>query len=1133
MGKKLIYLMGIFLMLGLSARAPAQINVAETLLVDLRAEDLAYGPATTWINHGTLGGFTAGGAPVVEDMAGLKAVTFNGTCWFDGPTSVPGIEGKGTRTIEVWAYNPSAVPEETMVHWSHRGGPDGTNIAFNYGNNGTWGAVGHWGSPDMPWGGSVAPTPPLGRWWHLVYTYDGTTARLYANGLAAGSEAMTLNTHPGNIIRIAAQGNDSGTAPVTALNFTGSIAEVRIHDGVLTPAQITANYKLGGPRKATGPDPADGAVGVMFPVLKWTAASVAVFDEIYVGTTPESMTRYTRQSSAIKMVYYGVPLVPGQKYYWRVDEIAADGKVYTGYVWSFTAVSLTAFLPSPADGAHFQDPNVDLAWQPGKDAKEYDVYFGANRGEVADGIGDTFKGTQNTMSFDPGLLDPGTTYYWRVDLIDTAGKKHTGDVWSFTTVPNIAVSDPNLVGWWKLDEGEGTLAVDWSGQGRHGQVLGGAKWIEGFDGGAVKLNGQDAYVQLPIGSLIAASSSITVTTWVNWSGGGGAWQRVFDFGSNQQFNMLVTPANGANGNLRFVITVESYNNEQQLNAATPLPTGWHHLAVSINGATRGMQMFVDGQVVASGSTTVLPKDLGATTQNWLGRSQYSADAYFSGSLDDFRIYNFAMTVDQIPETMRGDPSLAWNPQPARDSSVDIRNATSLSWEAGEGAAQHDVYFGKDLKAVTEADATSPLYKGRQAGTGLSLAGLVEFGGGTYFWRIDEVEADGTTIHKGRTWAFTVPDFLIVDDFESYTDEVTGRIFQTWIDGWGYTEPAPGNPGNGTGSTVGYTDPPFAERTVVHGGKQSMPFDYNNIIQPYYGETDRTWTVAQNWTVNEMDTLSLWFRGNPVNFVDKGNGAFTVSASGHDIWDNADDFRLVYKRLGGDGSITVKVESLGNTNPFAKAGVMIRATLDAGSMYAIVAVSPSNGTTFEYRPFPDDAAAAGAAWSGSAIKAPYWVRLTRTGNSFNAETSPDGKTWTTSGTAQTIQMGTNLYIGLCVTSHDTAATTTAEFSGAVTTGGVTGAWQQVWIGDDPDRTNAAAPMYVAVQDSAGKVAVVNHPDPNAVLTTTWTEWRIPLSQLTGVNTKAIKKMFIGVGDRKAPVPDGAGKLYIDDIRIVKP
>jgi hypothetical protein len=168
-----------------------------------------------------------------------------------------------------------------------------------------------------------------------------------------------------------------------------------------------------------------------------------------------------------------------------------------------------------------------------------------------------------------------------------------------------------------------------------------------------------------------------------------------------------------------------------------------------------------------------------------------------------------------------------------------------------------------------------------------------------------------------------------------------------------------------------------------------------------------------------------------------------------------------------------------------------------------------------------------------------VKLTRTGNAFTAQYSADGKTWkdvvdtTGKAVSTNVMMGANVYIGLCTTSHNTAATTTAEYSGAVTTGGVTGQWKVAWVGDDPDLTNSVVGLYVAVEDSAGKVAVVTHPDPAAVNANAWTEWKIPLSSLTGVNLAKVKKMYIGVGDRKAPVADGSGRIYIDDIRLTKP
>ncbi|MCH7526981.1 MAG: hypothetical protein IID39_06060 [Planctomycetes bacterium] len=227
---------------GLAHDARGDIHIAEELLVDLRSEDLAPGPVTEWINHGSLGGsFVAVGTPIVEDVADWEnVVSFDGSNYFEGPRAGPGIDGVSpTRTIEVWAYKIGINGEQTMLHWAHRGGPDGTNMAFNYGNNGSFGAVGHWGAgPDMGWGGAHSPNPAVETWWHLAYTHDGTTTRLYVNGDPAGEENHNLNTFAGDIIRVAAQSDNSGAGVATQFNFVGAIAQVRIHDGVLTPEQI-------------------------------------------------------------------------------------------------------------------------------------------------------------------------------------------------------------------------------------------------------------------------------------------------------------------------------------------------------------------------------------------------------------------------------------------------------------------------------------------------------------------------------------------------------------------------------------------------------------------------------------------------------------------------------------------------------------------------------------------------------------------------------------------------------------------------------------------------------------------------------------------------------------------------------
>ena len=133
----------------------------------------------------------------------------------------------------------------------------------------------------------------------------------------------------------------------------------------------------------------------------------------------------------------------------------------------------------------------------------------------------------------------------------------------------------------------------------------------------------------------------------------------------------------------------------------------------------------------------------------------------------------------------------------------------------------------------------------------------------------------------------------------------------------------------------------------------MPFEYNNVKTPYYSEATRTFDTTQNWTTNGADTLSLWFRGRAAGFVDNGNGTYTMSSSGTDIWNNGDQFRFAYKSLTGDGSIVARVDSVANTNVWAKAGVMIRQSIDAGSTHAFMPITAGgsgagNGASFQRR-----------------------------------------------------------------------------------------------------------------------------------------------------------------------------------------
>jgi len=234
---------------GLPATAAyAQVQVAESLLVNLNASTFNNGD-TDWLNTGSLtGNFNVDGTrPVRTTADGVTGLFLDGADHFVGPNTTAAIDGAGTVSIEVWAYQPNIRREETLVAWGHRG-TDSRNMSFNYGTDDRFGAVGHWAAADIGWGpndpngnGGLAPGTPSANQWHLLaYTYDGTTQKVYKDGTLMNQENVSLNVFQGFPLQVGAQRTDVAVEP--GLQFSGVVGQVRVHDGVLTAAQVAQNY---------------------------------------------------------------------------------------------------------------------------------------------------------------------------------------------------------------------------------------------------------------------------------------------------------------------------------------------------------------------------------------------------------------------------------------------------------------------------------------------------------------------------------------------------------------------------------------------------------------------------------------------------------------------------------------------------------------------------------------------------------------------------------------------------------------------------------------------------------------------------------------------------------------------------
>jgi hypothetical protein len=828
-----------------------------------------------------------------------------------------------------------------------------------------------------------------------------------------------------------------------------------------------------------------------------------------------------------------------------------------------------ASKPDPADGSLHADTWASMSWKAGDFAVSHDVYFGVNFDDVNNGIGDTFQGNQGSVYFVvgfPGFPFPdglvnGTTYYWRIDEVNQADPNSPwkGKVWSFTIPPkkayapspanNAAFIDPAATTL-KWTTGYGAkLHTVYFGDNYDtvANAAGGvAQGLATYNPGTLEL--VKTYYWRVDEFDGATTHKGDVWSFKTAKAGGGVRA---DYYKGMGFNTFVLSRAESQINFNWgdpggpdtAVGVDSFSARWTGEVEAAYTETYTFYTTSDDG----VRLWIDGQPLVDNWTDHSSTENSGTIDLVAGNAYSLVMEFYEntgGAIAELRWSSPSTLKQLIPQAALAPPVKASSPSPS-NGATGAKMTPILRWSVGESAVSHEVYFGMDADAVRNATKSSPEYKGPKAlgDESYDPGKLAWFT--TYYWRVDEVNnLNPDSPWVGNLWSFTTGDFIVVDDFEDY-DAGSNQIWYAWHDGLGYGAPGvePYYPGNGTGAAVGdETTASYTEESIVHSGGQSMPLSYDNNKQGYskYSEAELKLTAPRDWTEESVANLSLWFRGYPAStgsFVEGPVGTFTITASGADIWVvngvEADEFHFAYKMLSGAGSIIAKVNSVDNTNVWAKAGVMIRESLNPDSAHAFACITPGSGVASQGRP-----STGGTSFNTNqaGVAAPYWLKLERSiSGLFTVSHSANGTSWqpVTGATAQTIPMGANVYIGLALTSHDAALTCQAVFSNVTTTGSVTGQWASQDIGI---LSNDAEPLYVAVSNSTGNPAVVVHDDPAAAQIDTWTEWVIPLQAFAdqGITLTNVDKIAIGLGTKgNTTAAGGSGKIFIDDIRLYRP
>jgi len=647
----------------------AQLPVTEDLIIHLRADSLTNledgDPVSVWNDSaqddpvdGTVTDVGSGTPEYKTDVLfGKPVVRFNGAEALSSSLfSIPDPDA-GATCVMVCTGDKTNELHERLGHFGAWDASGGVSIAMDVCTQQNT-AQGSGFRLNNGWSLAGNPNPMttgfhVGVWQaaqgtpqsDLVYYLDGIRQILTQNN-PANTVFFPAND---NVVAVG-NGHEPGGGFYSGDYVSADLAVFIIYNRVLSEAEVMTltdylqeEYLIH--RNAVNPDPSSGSVVTNNLIsVAWEPGFEAVSHNVYFSANKEDVTNAapsaliaTTTESSLLVGLVGRPLgdgllAPDDTYYWRVDEIAADGTVAPGTVWSFYLPPTTAYDPVPVDGDTFVLPDQTLTWKPGIGALAHTVYIGTDADTVA---ADTGGLVQVAQSYKPATLEPNTTYYWRVDEFTLAGNIK-GSVWSFTTLGEIAVQDGSLLGWWNMDQVDSASVLDMSGHGNHGTIQGQVEWIDGLADSALVLTDDDL---ITISPLNVTLDTLTMTGWIRPTRVHGRTGIIFMRSGTLTTGINLMPNNQLG--YHWLDVAESWQYESGLIASV---NEWAFVAMVV---TPDKATFYLDSVDTSRELIRVHDSVTFSGELTLGSDTLGAERRYVGALDDLRFYNRALTTNEI------------------------------------------------------------------------------------------------------------------------------------------------------------------------------------------------------------------------------------------------------------------------------------------------------------------------------------------------------------------------------------------------------------------------------------------------------------------------------------------------------